>query len=707
MILPIILSVSAHAESIEGTVLEVGLGSPATGVTISFGQKSTRSDSSGRFIIEVDDLQTVIYFTSPHFRDFQISADQLVKRKIIWLRPKVAPVEIIVEERGGDPNAFVRSLDREQVERTPGTHDDPIRLLQSLSGVATTREYTPSGGDILLRSAAPQDSRILVDGVELPYLFHFQQYASVIHTRLLDSVNVYPSGYGTMYGDAIGGIVSVNTRMADSIKPRGAVNLNMIMAGTYATVPIGDGVYSFSGRRSYADLFTDSNDQYTAWPAFWDYLSRYDWQVNNERTISFSALGARDSYGRFVFDTERLDPYEQSENPAFIFDRMFHSLSIRWDERQQSRRMNSVFAIVTDRWNGSLLNSSQEREDTYAWIRNESRFLLNDFVELSTGFAGKLGRVNLLCNCTDSYPILRNEAPLLAQGQDVSEELTEDRLGVWLEPRFTLGEWVIAPGVRWQTALQNGYRELDPRVSVTYQGRGFDFRFAGGVYHQIPSIDLLRLDSTLPTAGALQGATGISTVAFDSLEIGVDLWGRSYENASRLGPNSDLQEYQGWAIGTELQAKFRLKERFFSWASVSVMQATENQGVGVYEQPVSVQFLMSWRPFSDWDFGLRYRYASGMPFFQPVSSLYMSALDTYTPVFSETPNDRLPDYQKIDLHVAKKWWFEHWELTTYMELWYVPSSANYLYEIYNFDYTDSQLVIGPPFVPLIGARIER
>ena len=137
------------------------------------------------------------------------------------------------------------------------------------------------------------------------------------------------------------------------------------------------------------------------------------------------------------------------------------------------------------------------------------------------------------------------------------------------------------------------------------------------------------------------------------------------------------------------------------------MQAKENNGGALYDQPYSFQFVLSWRPRSEWDFGIRYRYASGMPYFQPMSSVYMASTDTYLPMYENEPTGRLSDYQKIDLHVAKRWLFQRWELTTYMELWYVPAKSNYLYSIYNFDYSQSQSVVGPPFVPLIGARLER
>ena len=110
---------------------------------------------------------------------------------MLWLRPELPVPEIIIESSEESLQPFRQMLDKEKVENTPGTHDDPIRLLQSLGGSNITPEYSPSAGEIILRNSEPLQSRILLDGVDIPYLYHFQQYASVIHTRMLSNVSLF------------------------------------------------------------------------------------------------------------------------------------------------------------------------------------------------------------------------------------------------------------------------------------------------------------------------------------------------------------------------------------------------------------------------------------------------------------------------------------------------------------------------------------
>jgi hypothetical protein len=701
---------SAWALSVQGQALEAGLGIPASLVPLAFDGQEAFTDAEGRFDIEVGGGDSLLLFSSPNHQPLEVLAQQVIDDGgVVWLKPSVAAPEIVVEAQRSSEHAFRQSLDREQVERTPGTHDDPIRLLQSLPGVATTREYGPAAGAVIMRSAAPSDSRILIDGVEVPYLFHFQQYASVIHTRMLESVDVYPSAYGASYGDSIGGIVSVRTRTTESREVRGAANLNLIMGGVYGSAPFNDISVTVSGRRSYADLLGSGSDQYTEWPVFWDYLNRYDWSASADRKLALTLLGARDRYGRLATDTEVLDPYERGENPDFVYDRSYHILNLRYDGRGEARRLDSTVSLVGDWWSGTLPTAEEERQDTYLWMRHELVLLPLDFLDVSLGMDGRLGRVKRLCDAKRSWSVLAGEAPMLARGIPVDEALDELRTGIWVEPRFSIQDFSVHPGLRMQASLLEGDLAADPRLSMQWRRGDLGFRAAAGKYSKSPAVDdRSQVTGTpgLPMSHALHAAAGFDYAVASRWEFEANFWGRKVEDASRQFADRAPVAVDGEAYGVEVVSRYRMKERFFSWASLSLAHAEEG-GVSPYDQPMAFDFVFSWRPVAQWDFGMRYRYASGMPYYAPASSIYDAVEDAYMPSYTESPLGRLPDYQKIDLHTARRWWFQRWSLVTYAELWWVPPSANFLYPIYNYDYSEDALVVGPGFVPLVGARVER
>ena len=122
---------------------------------------------------------------------------------------------VVVEARRDAPVVSEETLDRERVLLTPGTFEDAVRLVQSLPGVALTPEYGPQAGDLAIRGAAPWETRYLLDGVEIPYLYHFNGYSSVFPARLLEELTLLPSTFGAEHGDATGAIVQTTSTWED------------------------------------------------------------------------------------------------------------------------------------------------------------------------------------------------------------------------------------------------------------------------------------------------------------------------------------------------------------------------------------------------------------------------------------------------------------------------------------------------------------
>ena len=89
-----------------------------------------------------------------------------------------------------------------------------------------------------------------------------------------------------------------------------------------------------------------------------------------------------------------------------------------------------------------------------------------------------------------------------------------------------------------------------------------------------------------------------------------------------------------------------------------------------------------------------------------VDGIYDGDSDTYVALMGESNSARMPQYQKVDLHLERRFVFQRWRMSTYFEAWWVPAPANYLYPAYSYDYSESALVRGLAFVPLVGARMD-
>ncbi|MCB9777905.1 MAG: TonB-dependent receptor plug domain-containing protein [Alphaproteobacteria bacterium] len=631
----------------------------------------------------------------------------------VFLRADLPPLEVVVEARRPSPHASRQILDRERVLQTPGAFNDPFRLIQSLPGVAVTREFGPSVGQVAIRGAAPAESRFFVDGIELPYLYHFDQYASVVPTHSLDEVAVYPSAFGPAYGDAVGGIVAADTLPAEGDRIHGGADVNFIMAGGHLSVPASDTVtVGVSARRSYLDLASSSNDQYTVWPVFYDLTGRVDWKPTADQHHRIVVLGAGDSYGRYAGDTALLDPLEASQEAVFDSDRDFQAVLVETDFRADRARAESVVGLVHDGWAGSLADASQLRDELRVSLRHTQTLLLGAH-ELVFGVDGHQQTVSLDVQTDRAWPEVGQEAPLLERGVGLDERRGRLHGGLWAEPRLVAGPATIQPGLRLQGDTSvTGLPGLDPRLTVQLAMPGeLRLRAGGGRYHQAPPLDAqaLRAAAGQPELGwtrAEHAVLGADWAVAGRWELGLEGWARWQHDAVVDDPDDGLSVEEGRAVGLELTSRYRLRERFFSWASVSLGRARRGGQVSPWDQPYAFNLVTSWDFLPGWNVGLRWRYAAGTPYTQVVDGIYDGDQDRYLPVDGEPYGARMADYQKVDLHLQRDFDLRAGRISLYFELWWVPAANNTLYPVYSFDYSEQAFVVGPPLVPLLGARAD-
>lgn len=713
--LTLLCCVAAYAAEVSGRVRERGTGDPVAGawlrVQLPDGEREFVAEGDGRFVLDLPEgTWTALVGSELHAA---ITVDLVVPsaRPIdVYVTP-APPEEIVVEARREVPHVSAVVLDRERVEKTPGTYEDPIRLIQALPGVTQTREYSPGAGDIVLRSAAPSESQFYLDGVPVPYLYHFQQYASVTHTRLIDEVAVYPSTFGPAWGDATGGVVAATLREADTAKLHTGLGLSLVMGGAWLTVPVGEqGAVSLSGRRSYQDLIEDGNDQYTLWPVFWDYLGRYDQELGADHHVSVTALGAGDHYARYAGDSALLDAFSASENPSFEMERSFHGLLLRSRDTAVWGRLDTDLGLVQDRWRGDVGEDHQDRRETLASLRHQTLLFETDDYQLALGLEGRFVRADREAVVHRAWIEVKDEAPMLGRGLSVDETLDRWLGGAWLEPRILVGKIRLMPGLRVDGDTASSSRAVSPRLQVQAElAPDLRLRAAAGRYTQAPPLDALSPvtgDPGLGLARSDQVAAGFNAALAGRLELGLDGWAKRFSDVVIEDPGEAPEAVDGTAWGIELTSRYRLRERFFSYVSLCVGHA-ERGGIPFdYDQPFALSAVASWDFREGWNVGLRYRVAAGLPYTPVESGTYDGDADTWDPVLGEANSARLPTYQKVDGHLERRWAFRNWALAAYTELWWVPAAGNVLYPAWSYDWSEEAYVAGPTFLPLVGMRAE-
>src|SRR5262249_17194118 len=117
--------------------------------------------------------------------------------------------EVVVRASRIKKEAVETRIRTEEARRVPGTQGDTLKVVQNLPGVARSAF---GSGQLIVWGAAPRATRVNVDGVEIPTLYHVGGLRSTVNSDLVRSIELSPGSYGAEYGRGIGGLVRIELR---------------------------------------------------------------------------------------------------------------------------------------------------------------------------------------------------------------------------------------------------------------------------------------------------------------------------------------------------------------------------------------------------------------------------------------------------------------------------------------------------------------
>lgn len=708
----------AIAAPLHGELVTKGNGSPISEVQVLItGAQNVQSDLKGTFTVELTDGPHTLTFDSVDHKPKTIQITMPLDRPIrVFLEPIDEPLEIVVESFTPSPHVSRHSVDAEMAYETPGTHDDSVRLVQALPGVMVQREFAPSTGDVSVRASRPGDNRYFLDGIEIPYLYHFNQYASVFPTSQIQSLELYSSTFGAEFGDAIGAVVDASSKSDVPDALHGGVSFNTIMVGADVRTPLSKSLWaSASIRRSYHDIAGDSNPQYLVWPRFSDFSLRLERVRENSQTALF-AYGARDRYTRAAGELDLLDPLEASQSTAFAYQRQFQIWGLRHQFNSHSLSGRMVFGYTRENRYGILDSLGFEAQTSGMFTqRTDLNGPVSSTTTWSAGWELRQERTNLAISGAGPTGLLvAAEAPGLARGTDVDLRTHRTRIGAYGQLNMALGPIRLFPGFRVSTDPMTQTTLVSPRASLRWQAaEQTALKAAFGHYSQTAETAWLLPGTgtpglTVPTSW--QATVGIEQTIANRLELQLEGYHKELDNPIINTPGeSPKTGERGRVSGAEAVLRYRLRGHFFLWGWFGWSQSriVTKQGEtlnGDYDQPLTAGLVASWDPTKHWNIAVRYRLGSGLPYTPVMGGAYDASSDQYVPIPGTLNAARMPTYQKIDASVGYTAYFNRWTLNLRAEVWVVPKSATQLYPTYNFDFSETEWVTGIPILPLLAAR---
>jgi TonB family protein len=668
-------------------------------------------------------------------------------------------VVYLVEEKeeGVDEETIVRAarirrdaaqvtIATEEARRIPGTQGDTLKVLQNLPGVARS---ALGSGEIVVWGSAPRDTRIYVDGVEIPVLYHLGGLRSTINSDLVKSVELVPGAYGAEHGRGLGGLVSVETKPLPTEGIHGYAGADALDASALVSAALGDLRIAAAGRYSYLDrllsgiVAPDIGDIFPI-PRYDDYQLKASLRLREGEDVSLFAMGSNDRLRRTI------DSRDPNARRSERVDLDFYRASLRYTRILDS---GASFAVVP-----SIGWDDAERRSTFGRVpadlsiaslryglRASYRERITSFATISMG-ADVLGTRSHVMR-SGSITLPPREGDVTVFGQAPGDDINSDDFHIeivdvapYVHAELALGPLTISPGLRLDAFLLDGDRLSPPspgaptigfsRMSPTIEPRiaarlrltdEIGVSAAAGSYHQAPEPEELSAVFGTPTLGLAQGihASLGATVRFTrSLSLDTiafykhlsDLVTRS-RMPTPLAAQALAQAGTGQSYGAQVLLRQQMAEGVFGWLSYAISRSERQDAPDAqvrlfdFDQTHVLAVVASWE-IGDWVLSGRVRYATGYPRTPVTGALYDARDDQFQPIFGAQNSIRIPAFFQADLRAEYAIPLDAATLRIYVDLENVTYRKNPEEIIYNHDYSTRSYITGLPFLAVVGARVE-
>ena len=573
-------------------------------------------------------------------------------------------IEVSSEAPPAAPGAA--KLDREELQRVPGTGGDVVRALTVMPGVVNLQIPLGYSG-VVIRGSSPQDSKVLVDDFEIPVLFHNIGFRAVIPAEAIQALDFIPGGFDVSFGRASSGIVSLVTRPGSDARTTQA-EVSMIDGGLLAQGRIGARTrYMFGLRRSTIDfvlpsIIPDSVDlSLTTVPSYWDEQFRIDHQLSSKWRLTLSSIGTIDTFE--LYATKDTD----SETKRFFNRTQFLRLtgSANYHDGPWNAKLAVSGLLPEFVFEAGAFQRIKVRQPTVTpraeIVRTYDKALGLSNVEWSGGAEAQVGRTSI----DSALPL----------------EVREGEQFMGFDPRDTSqtfkGSFWLPDFAAWTAIAAN----LDPRIRVTLGMRGDAFarsgeitpqprgelkiklaptwtaRLSAGAYRRPPEYQTEVLSSNLESEHSTQTIAGLQWEPQAGTRVQASAYYTDRSNLITREMGAELgNSGRGRTLGGELLATYR-GGPWFAWLSYSYSHSTridhpgEERRLFTYDQPHSMNAAASWKPNQRWQLGARFQLYSGLPYTPAIGSVLDSDRNIYIPLYGETNSERAPIHHQLDLRV--------------------------------------------------------
>lgn len=658
-------------------------------------------------------------------------------------------LEIVVTVPSIAKSVVSTEVAADEARKVPGTQGDVLKVVENLPGVA--RPALGSGA-LVVWGSAPQDTRVFMDGVPLPSLYHQGGFRSVIHSDLVESVELVPGGWGADYGRGIGGLVGVHLKPLDAEGFHGSASADLLDASADVRATVADRVsFEIAGRESYLDrllpLFTSRNiGEYVPIPQYYDAQARLVLHASPSESLELGGLLSGDSVDDDVPSDDPTNVQLQTHTTSF------QRVWLKW--RKQTADGAEILVVPSFGLNSDSLvdqfgevPTSVRVDDTLGSLRTSWRKAMASWVTLAVGLDAELTSSHVTRTGSSTSPPRPGDPYVF--GQPPSNEVAHDdatSISASAAPYATAdfsifsGKVHLVPGLRIEPYVQTVGRTtpaapntpsqglfeessvVEPRLSARWSPvRALTWKVGWGLYHQPPAPADLSAVFGNPTLGfesAQHLLWGVEIGTPDTVSFEATAFETTSKNLAVRSPLGSPLVAQalvdtgiGRTRGIQVLLRKQLAKRLFGWVTYTLSRSERANGpeqpyyLYDFDQTHVLSAVGSYELGAGFVVGTRFRYATGYPR-TPVTGAYFDVqTGQYQPFFGPINTTRIPDFVQWDVRVAKTFSIRKASLEAYLDVQNVTNRANPEEIVYSLDYSQRRYITGLPLLPVLGARL--
>jgi TonB family protein len=672
-----------------------------------------------------------------------------------------ADEEVVVRAARIKKEAVETRIRTEEARRVPGTQGDTLKVVQNLPGVARA---SFGSGELVVWGSSAKETRVTIDGVEIPALYHMGGLRSTVHSDLVRSIDLSPGAYGAENGRGLGGLVRVELApLSTTPGVHGSIAADVIDTAVAVQAAANKDLrFALAGRWSYLDRLlplvssSDIGDFFPI-PKSFDTQARAALALRKDEEIAATVLASSDTLRRTIPAASAQS--NRAQDNSLNFQRIFVAYS-RLFEDGSSVRLTPSFGrdlnkqVMTI---GTVSTLLENKTWQYA-LRGSYRRKVNPRLTLLLGLDAQGRRSQVTRDGLADQPpregdiVVFGQAPGSAVNVD-TWKVNELNVAPFLIGDLSFGKLSLTPGLRFEPTWidgdrlrprnpyrpEPGYSELalpqnpggipvvrylpNPRVQAAYRAHPRLTLTAGaGIYGQPPDPDDMSAVFGNPTivfqrAIHLTGGFAFKvrpTLSFEAVgfyKYLSDMVSRSESISPPVG-QALTQDGAGRVRGVQVLLRQQLFHGFFGWVTYTLMRSERRDHQDLtyrlfdQDQTHVLGLLASLDLGHGFEVGGRFRFATGMPRTPVVGAYFNESTGSYEPIFGAHNSIRVPNFYQLDLRAEKSFTLQRYKASVFVDMQNITNRSNPEEIVYSEDYRQRNYITGLPILAVGGARLE-